>query len=158
MEDISILRPYDVCGILEGISLRDERKRIKREIRPDWRHYKLKEYLSQSTAASVTLTFQQIEELDGRPLPLSARKNRDWWYPRSNCNTIAEAWRTEGYVLQNLDLDKEKVHLRRDEDGVSKLDIPAVLLRGKLPDNAVFELETHMAYIIEKYGLDKKVK
>ena len=158
MEDISILRPYDVYGILEGITLRQEQKRIKREIRPNWRHYKLKEFLSKSAASSITLTFAQIEEIDGRPLPLSARKNRDWWYPRSNCNTIAEAWRTEGYSLHSLDLEKEKVKLRREEDGVSKLVIPAVLLRGKLPDNAVFELEAHMEYVINKYGLDKRKK
>lgn len=158
MEDISLLRPYDVCNILEGISLREEQKRVKREICPDWRHYKLKEYLSKSAAASITLTFRQIEEIDGRPLPLSARKNRDWWYPRSNCNMIAEAWRTEGYALQTLDIEREKIRLKREEDGVSKLNIPPVLLRGKLPDNAVFELETHMAYIIDKYGLDKKMK
>lgn len=74
MEDISILRPYDVYGILEGITLRQEQKRIKREIRPNWRHYKLKEFLSKSAASSITLTFAQIEEIDGRPLPLSARK------------------------------------------------------------------------------------
>jgi len=27
-----------------------------------------------------------------------------------------------------------------------------------LPDNAVYELETHMEYIINKYGLTKKKK
>ena len=35
----------------------------------------------------------------------------------------------------------------------SKLIIPDVLLNGKLPDNAVFELERHMEYVIKKYGL-----
>ena len=38
---------------------------------------------------------------------------------------------------------------------MSKLKIPEVLLDGALPDNAVYELETHMAYVIEKYGLKK---
>ena len=158
MEDISVLRPYDVSCILEGISARQEKKRIKREIRPSWKHYKLKQFISNSTSSSITLSFAQIEEIDGRPLPLSARKNRDWWYPRSNCNTIAEAWRTEGYTLHSLDLEKEKIKLRREEEGLSKLIIPAVLTQGKLPDNAVFELKTHMEYIINKYGLDKRIK
>ena len=162
MEDISVLRPYDVCNILEGIAVRheqmQEQKRIKREIRPDWKHYKLKMFFAKSTASSITLTFKQSEGIDERPLPKSARKNRDWWYPRSNCNMIAEAWRTEGYSLHSLDIEKEKIKLRREEEGLSKLVIPAVLTRGKVPDNAVYELETHMEYIINKYGLDKKRK
>ena len=153
MEDISVLRPYDVYSILEGIASGQRLKRIKKEIRPDWKHIKLKEFFSKATAASVTLTFEMIEEIEGQALPASARKNKDWWYPRSNCNQIAEAWITEGYYMHALDLNKGKVTLRREEDGVSKLIIPKVLTSGKLPDNAVYELETHMEYIINKYGL-----
>ena len=158
MEDISVLRPYDLCTILEGIAERQTGKKVKKEIRPNWKHYKLKEFFSQATAASITLTFEKIEEIDGRPLPASARKNKDWWYPRENCNMIAEAWITEGYSLHSLDLKKEKITLHRDQEGVSKLIIPDVLTRGKLPDNAVYELETHMEYIISKYGLAKREK
>ena len=153
MEDISVLRPYDVYSILEGIASGQRLKRIKKEIRPDWKHIKLKEFFAKATAASVTLTFEMIEEIEGQALPASARKNKDWWYPRSNCNQIAEAWITEGYYMHALDLNKGKVTLRREEDGVSKLIIPKVLTSGKLPDNAVYELETHMEYIINKYGL-----
>lgn len=156
MEDISVLRPYDLCTILEGIAESQTGKKVKKEIRPNWKHYKLKEFFSQATAASITLTFKMIEEIDGRPLPASARKNKDWWYPRENCNMIAEAWITEGYSLHSLDIEKEKITLHRDQEGVSKLIIPDVLTRGKLPDNAVYELETHMEYIISKYGLAKK--
>lgn len=36
---------------------------------------------------------------------------------------------------------------------MAKLDIPRVLTDGKLPENAKYELETNMAYIIKKYGL-----
>ena len=153
MEDISVLRPYDVYSILEGIASGQRLRRVKKEIRPDWKHIKLKEFFSKAIAASVTLTFEMIEEIEGQALPASARKNRDWWYPRSNCNQIAEAWITEGYYMHALDLNKGKVTLRREEDGVSKLIIPKVLTSGKLPDNAVHELETHMEYIINKYGL-----
>ena len=153
MEDISVLRPYDVYSILEGIASGQRLRRVKKEIRPDWKHIKLKEFFSKAIAASVTLTFEMIEEIEFQALPASARKNRDWWYPRSNCNQIAEAWITEGYYMHALDLNKGKVTLRREEDGVSKLIIPKVLTSGKLPDNAVYELETHMEYIINKYGL-----
>ena len=156
MEDISVLRPYDVYNILEGIATEKQVGRIKKQITKGWKHYKLKEYFAGCTAASITLTFAMIEEIDGASLPASARKNRDWWYPRTNCNMIAEAWITEGYYMHSHDLNKEKVTLRREEEGMSRLIIPDVLTQGKLPDNADYELETHMEYIINKYGLLKK--
>ena len=133
-----------------------ERQRIKREIDPQWKHYKLKKYFSECTASSVTLTFLQVEEIDGRPLPSSAWKGKNWWYPRNNCNTIAEAWITEGYSLHAFDLEKKKLTWHRDEEGLSKLEVPKVLTQGKIPDNAKYELETHMQYVISKYGLMKE--
>ena len=67
-----------------------------------------------------------------------------------NCNTIAEAWRTEGYSVHYIDVRKEKIQLIRTESDVSKLHIPKALTEKKIPDNAIFELEQHMAYIIKK--------
>ena len=154
MEDVGAMRPYDIMAVLEGIEKEQPVKgRTKKPITEKWKHYKIKQYFASCTAASVTLTFAQIEEIDHQKLPASARKNIGWWYRRSNCNTIAEAWLTEGYEMKNLDLKKEKVTLHRVEEGVSKLIIPPVLLSGKIPDNAKFELEKHMEYIIKKYGL-----
>jgi len=148
------MRPYDVLKALEEISnVPEPGTRRKREINEKWKHYGFKKHLSECSAASVTLTFREIEELDGQPMAASARKSVGWWSPRSNCNTIAEAWLTEGYVLQSLDLEKEKITLKRKEEGVSKLRVPKVLLEKKIPDNAIYELETHMEYVIKKYGL-----
>lgn len=154
MEDFEFIKPFDVCLALEEIQGSTPKGvRVKKDIAPGWKHYGLKQYLSKCSASSVTLTFSEIEKIDGLPLAASARKNKDWWYPRDNCNTIAEAWLTEGYSLVSVDFQKQKVSLRRDDDGMSKLVIPKVLTEGKIPDNARFELETHMQYIIKKYGL-----
>lgn len=155
-DDLSFMRPYDVLHALQEIAAEPPKgTRIKREIGPEWKHYRLKQYFANCTTASVTLTFLQIEEIDGRPLPASAWKSKNWWYPRGNCNTIAEAWITEGYSLHSFDLEKRKLTLHRSEEGMSKLEIPKVLTQGKIPDNAKFELETHMQYVIKKYGLMK---
>lgn len=154
MEDFEFMKPFDVYHALEEIQgAAPKGTRVKKGIAPGWKHYGLKQYLSKCSAASVTLTFSEIERIDGLPLAASARKNRDWWYPRGNCNTIAEAWLTEGYSLASVDFQKQKVTLHRVDDGMSKLVIPKVLTDGKIPDNARFELETHMEYIIKKYGL-----
>jgi hypothetical protein len=50
-------------------------------------------------------------------------------------------------------LEKGKIQLVRAETGRSKLVIPKALTEQKLPDNAIFELQQHMAYIIKKYEL-----
>lgn len=148
------MRPYDVLHALQQIAEEPPKgTRIKREISSDWKHYRLKQYFAACTAASVTLTFLQIEAIDRRPLPASVWKSKNWWYPRNDCNTIAEAWRTEGYSLHNFDLEKRRLTLHRNTEGMSKLEIPKVLTQGKIPNNAKFELETHMRYIINKYGL-----
>lgn len=154
MEDIDSMTTYDVLRVLEQVAGAPKRgSRVKKDIGPDWKHYKLKQYFGKCTSASVTLTFQQIEEIDGRPLPKSAWQSKNWWYPRGNCNMIAEAWITEGYSLRSFDLEAKKITLHRDSEGMSKLDIPKELTVGKIPDDAKFELERHMQYIIEKYML-----
>jgi hypothetical protein len=157
MEDIDVLRPYDVCNVLEGFAASPSGERIKSAITPRWKYYKLKMFFADSSTASITLTFKQIEDIIGSKLPSSA-KDSSWWYPRFQSNRIAEAWVTEGYTMQRIDTEKEKVTFHRDEDGMERLVIPQALLDGKLPANAVFELETHMEYIINKYGLGKERK
>ena len=158
MEYIAILTPYDLTTILDGISEeKPKHSRTKTPITQRWKPYKLKRFFAASTERSITLTFQQLEEIDDQPLPKTARMDRSWWNPRPNCNMIAEAWLTEGYKLHSINLAAEKLTLHR-QHGMSKLQIPEVLLDGTLPDNAVYELETHMAYVIEKYGLRKGKK
>jgi hypothetical protein len=157
MEDIDVLRPYDVCNVLEGFAASPSGERIKSAITPRWKYYKLKMFFADSSTASITLTFKQIEDIIGSKLPSSA-KDSSWWYPRFQSNRIAEAWVTEGYTMQRIDTEKEKVTFHRNEDGMERLVIPQALLDGKLPANAVFELETHMEYIINKYGLGKERK
>lgn len=68
-------------------------------------------------------------------------------------NSIAEAWVMEGYELTKIDLEERQIIVHRCEEGMSNLKIQNVLASGKLPGNAVYELETFMDYIINKYGL-----
>lgn len=156
--DISVPTSYDMHAVLEGIAADHPKStRTKRPITPSWKHYKLKRFFAASTERSITLTFQQLEAIDDQPLPKTAKTDRSWWNPRPNCNMIAEAWLTEGYELYSINLAAEKLTLHR-QHGASKLTIPKELTDGPLPENAVYELETHMQYIIKKYGLKKPRK
>lgn len=105
----------------------------KKPIPAKWRHYKLKEYFSHCTKAKITLTFMQIEKIEGKLLPKTAYKQKYWWYPSKTSCMICEAWITEGYELHSLLIPKK--------------------LQGKIPENAKYELEEFMEYIIKKYGL-----
>ena len=149
MEDVTQLRPYDVLAALDGIQAEPASKEA---ITPDWRFFALKEKLARSDAASITLSFKDIERITGSSLPAFALKSKGWWYPRKDRNTIAEAWIQEGYRLERIDLEKKRLTLKREEFGMSHLQIPKALT-GKIPDNARIELETFMAHIIKKYRL-----
>lgn len=154
MEDVQSMRPYDVMAALKHLDhIQNKSRPEKRQIKEKWKYIKLKEYLSQCTQATISLSFAEIEEIIGEGLPPCARTRLPWWYPRTDRNTISEAWLTEGYVLEKLDLEKEILRLKRKMEGLVKLKIPAALTAKKIPDDAVFELEQHMAYIIKKYGL-----
>lgn len=167
MEDIDVLRPYDIKNILNSISEKEKKyasetgmnfgclSRTKSKITPKWKYYKLKLYFSECCRIYLTLTFEEIEDIIQDKLPASARKASEWWYPRKQTNRIAEAWISEGYSLVRIDIGKEKVRFKREIEGKEHLKIPEVLLESKIPMDAVFELETHMSYILDKYGLEK---
>lgn len=155
-EDVEDYNTFDLIKLLETIKEAGERPpsmRIKGEIKKNWRHIKLKNYFAEQTAASITLTFSDIEKIDGKPLPVSARQHSSYWYPRDNCNVIAEAWITEGYEMKKLDMEKEKITFKRASEGLAHVDLPKWLTDGKIPKNARFEIETYLEHIEKKYGL-----
>lgn len=153
--DTNIMRPIDVYRTLEGIT-EHINENYKGTVGPKWRYYNLKQYFANCKAASVVLTFKQIEDIIEHKLPAGALKNKQYWYRIEKHNGIAESWLTEGYDLDKIDFEKKQISLSRREEGVSNLKIPNTLLSGKLPDNAVYELETFMDYIINKYALSKR--
>ena len=113
-KDISYLRPFDIMSILEGISQRQETiVKSKPPINPGWKYYKLKSFFAKCTSASITLTFKEMERIGGITIPETARKNKQWWYPRKDYNRIAEAWISEGYCMRKLNLPDGKVTFHR---------------------------------------------
>ena len=155
LDDVSLIRHYDILSVLEEIDGGEQENDTpeQRRLSPLWQHWGLKEYLRQCTAPHITLTFKEIEKLNGNPLPPSAFKHHSWWYPRKNSRSICEAWTSEGYALDYLDMKHAKIRLRKNTDGMIKLEIPAILTEKRLPENAIFELERFMGYVIKKYGL-----
>lgn len=152
-DDVTVFSDYEILQMLDGISAAALSGRQKQSISQDWKHIKLKTFFANSKAASITLTFAQIEKIDGQKLPPTAEKCNSYWYPRTTCNTIAEAWITEQYELVKLDRDKKVLRFKRCKEGLVHIQLPKWLTEEKIPDDARFEIENYLDYIKSKYGL-----
>ncbi len=124
--------------------------------------YRLREFFRLCKKSSVTMTFQKIEEILDDELDREAREQEAYWYdeaPGMTVSTIgretviADAWKSQGFKIYRLNLQKEKVTFHKVVDGVSGLKIPAALTRTKIPDSAAYELKKFYNHIIKKYGL-----
>lgn len=155
-QDISVFSNFDIYEILKSIADLNSRPsgfRKKGVIGDGWKYIKLKQFFAQSTSASTTLTFADIEQISGQPLPQTARKDSSFWYSRETCNTIAEAWNTESYKMVKLDLKKKQVRFQRHLEGLVHVLLPQWLTERKVPDDARHEIETFLNYIARKYNL-----
>jgi DNA-binding XRE family transcriptional regulator len=82
----------------------------------DSKYQPLREFLSRSDRAVVTLTFAEIEAMMGATLPLSAREKRTWWSNRSSGTSQAATWMSAGYTVKSLDLEREEVVFHKPPD------------------------------------------
>ena len=153
-KDVSYLRPFDILSILEKINERPEQpQKEKPPISEKWKYNKLKQYFAKCTSTSITLTFKEIEKIGSIKIPPEARTHKQWWYPRKEYNRIAEAWISEGYSMKKLNLPGERITFHHIAEGMSKLQLPEAITKGMLPDDAIYEIDTFMEYIMSKYGL-----
>lgn len=154
--DIMVYSPRELLEAVQEIKTvgqPEPGRKTKGAIGDRWIHMPLKRWFAQQKAASITLTFAELEKIDQRPLAPSARNSRANWYTRPDKNAMAEAWVTEGYKIFRLSLEKEKVTFHRVLEGASHVKLPGWLKEGKIPDGAAAEIEGFLAYIKGKYGL-----
>ena len=154
--DIMVYSPRELLEAVQEIKTvgqPEPGRKTKGAIGDRWIHMPLKRWFAQQKAASITLTFAELEKIDHRPLAPSARNSRANWYTRPDKNAMAEAWVTEGYKIFRLSLEKEKVTFHRVLEGASHVKLPGWLKEGKIPDGAAAEIEGFLAYIKGKYGL-----
>ena len=87
-------------GIIDNTD--EQRMRHKLKFGPLFAFFKSR------TEKELTLTFDQIGEIIGKPLSASAYKFREYWmrYGRSR---LADCWYANGYKIKILDLDKQFV-------------------------------------------------
>lgn len=139
-------------------------------------YWDLREFFRLCRKPSVTLTLQEIERIIGFELDWESRFYPAFWFDeapaldgdqwakefpfhaahpsRQVCEyVISEAWRSQGYRIQHLDLAHGRIVFHREVYGTVGLTIPPALLRERIPENAAHEATTFFAYLIKKYGL-----
>lgn len=146
--DFFHLKDVDVYQIIHDIQNADEVKKRKRKSI----YENLFEYFSNCNKPIFTLQFKDIEDILGFKLCHSAYTHSCYWY-RKGSGLLSNNWLDNGYSIQKLYLDKQKIVFKREKKKSSKLNIPSSLLSSKLPNSAKYELEQFFDYIINKYGL-----
>ena len=139
-------------------------------------YWDLREFFRLCRRSSVTLTLPEIEKIIGFELDWEARYFQAFWFDEAPAYVggqweqefpfhavepsqqaaeyvISDAWRSQGYRIQRLDLSRERVVFHREVYGTTGLTIPPALLQSRIPENAAHEATTFFAYLIKKYGL-----
>lgn len=72
----------------------------------------LADFLHNHGGDSITMTFKQIEDLIGQPLPSSAYNHRAYW-SNTDTHSISKVWMQAGYMTTYVNLLSRKVIFER---------------------------------------------
>ena len=90
----------------------------------------LKRYLEAASQSVVPLSFEQIEQILGTTLPVSARKHAAWWSNNPTNHVNAQAWLAAGYRAERIDLAGRRLSFRRVQDGARGVEESPALMGG----------------------------
>jgi len=76
------------------------------------KYHPLGDYLVKQYEVSLSLTFQDIEQILGFPLPLSAYSHRAWW-ANSLSHPQAGSWLNVGWKVSKVNMEKKTALLIR---------------------------------------------
>jgi hypothetical protein len=76
-------------------------------------------HLRKLRGSSVSMTFDEIENIIGAKLPPSADIHRAWWSNNPSNGVITQAWLNAGYKSADVDMKGRKLVFRKSEsDGL----------------------------------------
>ncbi|MEK3882452.1 hypothetical protein [Paenibacillus sp. PL2-23] len=76
---------------------------------------RLNDYLKNQI--EIKLSYSELQQVIGYPLPPSAHTDRTWWGNTMNpTRTQAHAWLTAGWKVKGVDLGKSVIFIRNDVD------------------------------------------
>jgi len=68
----------------------------------------LERFLAEQTDARIRLSFREVEQVLGAPLPPSARRHQPWW-ANTDTHSQARAWMRRGWRTEAVDVPGEKL-------------------------------------------------
>ncbi len=162
-------------GNPSGLNVMDTLEDVMEEnFHTDDPYWALRVFFHNSKKSPITLTFDDIEEIIGDSLDWEAYFCEAFWYDqapgflselwdkdypfhavqtaeRRYC--IAEAWLSQGYIIQRLRMAERRVIFRKKAHGVSGVNLPDEVFNRKLPKDAVYEIEEFVKVTLKKYGI-----
>ena len=147
---------------------------LNENVQNDDPYYYLRLFFYECKKSPITLTFSEIEKIIGDELDMEAYFCEAFWYdkapgftselwvgefpfhairPAERIHCIANAWISQGYIIQRLRLLDQRVIFRKKAHGVSGISLPRELFEKKLPKNAVYEIEDFIKTTLKKYGI-----
>lgn len=72
----------------------------------------LASYLQRQSGERIPLTFSEIEQVLGRPLPASKRYPA-WWSNSPTNNPMTRVWLEAGFVTEQVDISAQRLTFRR---------------------------------------------
>jgi hypothetical protein len=102
-------QPESVSIVAQPIQQRRQRER------KDMRKYAaLHSHLNRRNGRPEMLTFEDIEQIIGKPLPVSAHKHRSFWAnDNQDHHSHARAWMRAGYRVAYVDRDQKVIRFER---------------------------------------------
>jgi hypothetical protein len=95
----------------------------------------LRRYLADRRTDQAPMTFAEVEQVLGFPLPPSARAHAAWWSNNTGTHVGVRAWRETGWKTSRVDIGGERVvFVRAGEPGFQSEDGAGVLRRADLPE------------------------
>lgn len=88
-------------------------------------------FLKQTTKRNLRLSFDEIENILGFPLPAS-KQYPAWWSNSATNNTMTKAWLSAGYKTEQVDVVGEKVTFHSDPTPTTSESIPLSPLFGSM--------------------------
>jgi hypothetical protein len=73
----------------------------------------LNRFFQAQTADELPVSFKEVEDIVGSPLPSSAYRYPAWWANDSSSHVQAQAWLDAGYETQNVDMAGKKLVFKR---------------------------------------------
>jgi len=113
--------------------------------------FALAEHFRHRAESVFTLTFKEIESILEQPLCDSALKSKRYWHRRGDTN-ISFCWLSNGYAIRNINLAKACVVFERIEDVGGVVNIPPIILSGRVPHDAKMEIENMLEGVPRNIG------